>query len=108
MGICLYDNVISYPDKYDEDKQLDAKNVKSRICMSALDVWVKLFLPVQSNFNDSTTLGTMKICSRQAIQMSTHNIPFLNIKKKIILNHPKSATLEFVPRDPRTSSNQPW
>ena len=25
--------------------------------------------------------------------MSTHNIPFLNIKKKIILNHPKSATI---------------
>ena len=29
-------------------------------------------------------------------------------KKKIILNYPKSATVEFVPRDPRTSSNQPW
>ena len=25
--------------------------------------------------------------------MSTHNIPFLNIKKKIILNYPKSATM---------------
>ena len=36
--------------------------------------------------------------------MSTHNIPFLNIKKKIILNYPKSATIEFVPRDPRRSS----
>ena len=36
------------------------------------------------------------------------NISFLNIKKKIILNYPKSATLEFVPRDPRKSSNQPW
>ena len=23
-------------------------------------------------------------------------------------NHPKPATMEFVPRDPRTSSNQPW
>ena len=33
--------------------------------------------------------------------MSTHKIPFLNIKKKIILNYPKSATMEFVPRDPR-------
>ena len=31
--------------------------------------------------------------------MSVHNIPFLNIKKKIILNYPKSATMGFVPRD---------
>ena len=23
-------------------------------------------------------------------------------------NYPTSATMEFVPRDPRTSSNQPW
>ena len=23
-------------------------------------------------------------------------------------SHPKSATMEFVPRDPRTSWNQPW
>ena len=37
--------------------------------------------------------------------MSTHNIPFLNIKKKIILNYPESATMEFVPRDPRPSWN---
>ena len=29
-------------------------------------------------------------------------------KKQIILNYPKSAAMEFVPRDPRTSSNQPW
>ena len=28
--------------------------------------------------------------------MSTHNIPFLNIKKKIILNYAKSATIGFV------------
>ena len=40
--------------------------------------------------------------------MSVHNIPFLNIKKKIILNYPKSETVEFVVRDPRPSSNQPW
>ena len=33
--------------------------------------------------------------------MSTHNIPFLNIRKKIILNYPTSASMEFVPRDPR-------
>ena len=26
--------------------------------------------------------------------MSTHNIPFLNIKKKLILNNPKFATME--------------
>ena len=35
----------------------------------------------------------------EAILMSTHNIPFLNIKKKIFLNYPKSATIGFVPRD---------
>ena len=40
--------------------------------------------------------------------MSTHNILFLNINKKIILNYPKSASKEFVPRDLRTSSKQPW
>ena len=33
--------------------------------------------------------------------MSTHNIPFLSIKKKVILNHPKFATIGFVPRDPK-------
>ena len=32
---------------------------------------------------------------------------YINIKQKIILNYAKSATMEFVPRDPRTSSNQP-
>ena len=37
-----------------------------------------------------------------AILMSTHNLPFLDIKKKIIIDYPKSATMEFVPRDPRT------
>ena len=40
----------------------------------------------------------------EAILMSTHNIPFLNIKKKTILNYPKSATMGFVPRDSRRSS----
>ena len=44
---------------------------------------------------------------RIASIMSTHNIPFLNIRKKIILNYSKSATTEFGPRDPRTSSKQP-
>ena len=29
-------------------------------------------------------------------------------KKKLILNYPKSATMEFVPRDLKTSSKQPW
>ena len=29
-------------------------------------------------------------------------------KKKFILNYPESATMGFVPRDPRTSLNQPW
>ena len=33
--------------------------------------------------------------------MSTHNIPFLNIKKKIILNYPES--MGFFPRNPRPS-----
>ena len=37
--------------------------------------------------------------------MTIHNIPFLLIKKQIILNYPKSATMELVPRDPRMSSN---
>ena len=40
----------------------------------------------------------------EAILMSTHNIPFLNIKKKIILDYPKFVAMGFVPRDPRTSS----
>ena len=30
--------------------------------------------------------------------MSRHNIPFLNIRKKIILNKPKSVTMGFGPR----------
>ena len=33
--------------------------------------------------------------------MSSHNLPFLNMKKKVILNYPKSAAMGFVPRDPR-------
>ena len=40
--------------------------------------------------------------------MSTHNIPFLNIEKE---NYPKLSQISamgFVPRDPRTSSKQPW
>ena len=44
----------------------------------------------------------------EAILMSTHIIPFLKIKKKIILNYHKSAAMGFVPRDPRKSSKQPW
>ena len=36
--------------------------------------------------------------------MSTHNIPFPNMKKKIILNYPKSAAMGFVPRDPKKES----
>ena len=36
--------------------------------------------------------------------MSTHKKTFFNIKKKIILNYPKSATTGFVPRDSRMSS----
>ena len=38
--------------------------------------------------------------------MRTHNIPYLNIKKKIILNYPKSATMEFVPRDLKRVRNR--
>ena len=41
----------------------------------------------------------------EAILMSTHSIPFLKIKK-FILNYPKSATMGFVPRDPRTCSKR--
>ena len=44
----------------------------------------------------------------EEILMSSHNIPFLNIKMKIIINYAKSATTGFVPRDPRTSSIEPW
>ena len=44
----------------------------------------------------------------ETILLSTHNIAFLHTKKKIILNYPKSATMEFVPKDVRTSSKQPW
>ena len=49
-----------------------------------------------------------KIPLIETILMKTHNIPFLNIKKKNILNYLKSATMEFVLRDLRTSSKQPW
>ena len=31
-----------------------------------------------------------------------------NVKKKITQNYPKSGTMGFFPRDPRTSSKQPW
>ena len=31
--------------------------------------------------------------------MSTHNIPFSILEKKITLNYPKSAALGFFPRD---------
>ena len=31
-----------------------------------------------------------------------------NRKKKISLNYPKSAAMEFFPRDSKTSSKQPW
>ena len=56
----------------------------------------------------------MKVCcvfsieSTEAILMSTHNIPFLSRKMKIILNYAKSAITEFVLRNPRTSLKQPW
>ena len=43
----------------------------------------------------------------EAIQISTHNIPFFNIKKKIIINCLKSATMGFVLRDLRRGSKQP-
>ena len=38
--------------------------------------------------------------------MSTHNIPFLNIKKKVILNYSKSAAMGLVPMDQGTSSKR--
>ena len=31
-----------------------------------------------------------------------------NRKKKISLNYPKSAAMEFFPRDSKTSSKHPW
>ena len=39
--------------------------------------------------------------------VSTHNIPFPHMKKKITLDYPKTAAMGFVPRNPRTSSKQP-
>ena len=36
--------------------------------------------------------------------MSTHNIPFFNMKMKNTLNYPKSAVMGFFPRDSRTRS----
>ena len=33
--------------------------------------------------------------------MSTHNIPFPNMKRKIILNYPKSATMGFFSKGPK-------
>ena len=42
----------------------------------------------------------------EAILKRTHNISFSI--KKIILNYSKSAAVGFFPRDPRTSSKQPW
>ena len=33
--------------------------------------------------------------------MNTHNIPFLNVKKKTILNYPKYASMGFVPKGPK-------
>ena len=43
----------------------------------------------------------------EAILISTHNIPFLNIKKKIIPNYPKSATMGFVPKFETSVVNKP-
>ena len=47
----------------------------------------------------SKYLGTNGVV--EAILMSSHNIPFLNIKLKISLKYAKSATVVFVPRDLR-------
>ena len=33
--------------------------------------------------------------------MSTHNIPFPNMKKKIIINYPNMQLWDFPPRDPK-------
>ena len=33
--------------------------------------------------------------------MSTHNTPFLSVKKKIILNYPKSAAMVFCSKRPK-------
>ena len=38
----------------------------------------------------------------------TQYIPFLNIKKKVTVNYPKSANMGFVPMDQRTSLKQLW
>ena len=43
----------------------------------------------------------------EAILTSTHNIPFLNIKKKIILNYHKSATVGLKNEFETAALNQP-
>ena len=40
--------------------------------------------------------------------MSTHNILFYNIKRKMDLSYLKSAAMGFFPRDSSMSSKQPW
>ena len=58
---------------------------------------------------------TMKVCCVFSLE-SPHRgdsneytqYTIFNIKKKIALNYPKSAAMEFFPRDSRSSSTQPW
>ena len=51
----------------------------------------------------------MKVCCMFSLEsphggihiiMNTYNIPFLNTKKKITLNYPKSAAMGFFPNGP--------
>ena len=44
----------------------------------------------------------------EAILMSTQNIPFSILTKKITLLYTKSVTMELFPRDSKTSSKEPW
>ena len=54
---------------------------------------------------------TLESPHRGAILMSTHNMPFFNMKtkkEKKNLNNRKSAAMGFFPRGSRTSSKEPW
>ena len=65
--------------------------------------------------NIFSSLFNMKVCYVFSLE-SPHRgdsneytkYTIFNIKKKITLNYPKSAATDFVPRDSRMNSKQPW
>ena len=58
----------------------------------------------------------MKVCCVFSLELphrgdsneNTQHTIFNYRKKKISLNYPKSAAMDFFPRDSKTSSKQPW